>query len=30
LLLEFRGDQFSKVRTYTDVTEALEAAGLEG
>jgi ketosteroid isomerase-like protein len=28
MLFEFRGDKISKVRTYTDVEEALEAAGL--
>ena len=28
MLFEFRGDQLSKARTYTDVPEALEAAGL--
>jgi ketosteroid isomerase-like protein len=28
MLLEFRGGQFSKLRTYPDVEEALEAAGL--
>jgi ketosteroid isomerase-like protein len=28
LLFEFRGDQLSKARTYTDVDKALEAAGL--
>jgi ketosteroid isomerase-like protein len=30
ILLEFRGDKFSKLRTYVDVEEALEAAGLSG
>jgi ketosteroid isomerase-like protein len=28
VLFEFRGDKISKVRTYVDVEEALEAAGL--
>ncbi len=28
MLFEFKGDLVSKVRTYTDVDEALEAAGL--
>jgi ketosteroid isomerase-like protein len=28
MLFEFRGDKFSKLRTYVDVDEALEAAGL--
>jgi hypothetical protein len=28
MLFEFRGDQLSKARTYSDVEEALEAAGL--
>lgn len=28
ILLEFRGDKFSKLRTYVDVEEAFEAAGL--
>ena len=28
LLFEFRGDQLSKARSYADVAEALEAAGL--
>jgi ketosteroid isomerase-like protein len=28
MLFEFRGGQISKARTYTDVEEALEAAGL--
>ncbi len=28
MLFEFKGDQVSKIRTYTDVDEALEAAGL--
>jgi ketosteroid isomerase-like protein len=29
MLFEFRGDQVSKARTYADVDEALEAAGLQ-
>ena len=29
MLFEFRGGRLSKARTYTDVQEALEAAGLE-
>jgi ketosteroid isomerase-like protein len=28
MLFEFRGDRLSKARSYTDVEEALEAAGL--
>jgi hypothetical protein len=28
VLFEFRGDKISKVRTFLDVEEALEAAGL--
>ena len=28
MLFEFRGDQFSRLRTYANVEEALEAAGL--
>jgi ketosteroid isomerase-like protein len=28
MLFEFKGDQISKLRTYADVDEALEAAGL--
>ncbi len=28
MLFEFRDDKFSKLRTYVDVDEALEAAGL--